>query len=606
MSEKKSGPKRPIVQETPVTEINQLKDTCPVLLMKVLKRAPDGKLMTVDASLNFDTRDLLNGKIETYLEAKAGGGLYVLESRDPADPGIEVLPRFQIVLGGAPKDPRHVPQQHVAQAVWGNPAGAPGMPSFGPPQGPPGALPAGVVPPAAYQTPNVAVPQQYGPGQVSLPPASALPAWAASYPPEYQWKMYYESLERSGRLPPGSSMHSDQLANNYASTWQTQWSGERAENSKLREKLEAAERAAREEATRYQKQVEELRVQQEKEKREAEMAALRSEIASLRDGGGGSRRGIDWSSMLAAGVPIVSAVVMFLNERAKSQALMSVEMRKLEQKRDEHMLQLMAPKPDQTFDKIVALAPAVAPLLVKWLEGNSAVAQAEIVEMKNNGQLMMLKMLHDMVADMRNDGEPPPPWLPAVEAAISAVQGFGQIAMAKAAVQGRQQAGNGQQARRPTGGLPQGDAPNWAALVEINQEAAQLTKLIWDQMPRDAGFHTHEWVLIIFNVHALNDIGQVSAAFVEHLEHLRQFNKLPPILADVFEDSSVIDVLLDGLPIAQLDAEYTRALSGAVKQLLEASEDVIDTDAGEYDEGEETEEERAEETPLREAAGAAE
>jgi hypothetical protein len=156
------------------------------------------------------------------------------------------------------------------------------------------------------------------------------------------------------------------------------------------------------------------------------------------------------------------------------------------------------------------------------------------------------------------------------------------------------------------GGLPQG-APNWADLAKIDTQAAELTKLVWDQMPKNAGFHTHEWALIIFNIHALTEIPAVAGAFIEHLEHLRQFSNLPPILRDVFEDDTVIDTLLNALPIAQINVEYTNNLAQTIKQLLADRAGVVDTEGGdeEVEDEDEDDEEEVEETSAM-AAGAAE
>lgn len=576
MTTQKTREDRRPIQETPVQEIQEIKDRCPAVNLRIMKRTADGRIATIAPSLNFDTLDLLNGKLEAFLDAKTGGGEYTIEVRDPATMDWALPRPFKVFLLGPPKDPRHVSDAHIQNVMQGHtiyggqataapPYAAPVQFGGGYGYGPP--IP---VPQAAYNTPGIAIPQPQGPGQFSLPPDGTIPPWGRSYAPEHQWKLYYDAMAQSGRLPAGASLHSDHLANTHAQQWQTQWAGSNAENAKLREKVENIEKERREVEARYQKQVEDLRVQGEREKLNGEMAALRSELASIRDGGGngnGRRNGVDWGVVLTGLVPLAVPLVQLIMKRSELDSHMSIEMRKLESKHQEStMLALMKPKDTTDWPALLAsLATFVVPLASKMFDNNSPQMQAELIEMRNNSTMMQMKMFSDMIREYESEPEKPA-WWPLAEGLLRT---FDRVGMQIAAKQGAAQPNGGPAQQQPRPPLPDNttvaqDAQVWQHLHNTHPKAAAQTRHVWEQLPIGQGFHKDEWRVIIFNIHAKTAIDELVPWLIEYLLHCEKYQIMPPVLQNVFTDQSLLEQILKSMPIAEEDPAYVQALFDAI------------------------------------------
>jgi hypothetical protein len=168
--------------------------------------------------------------------------------------------------------------------------------------------------------------------------------------------------------------------------------------------------------------------------------------------------------------------------------------------------------------------------------------------------------------------------MPALEGILGAVQGYAQMK----GMQQQQQGANGAPPQRkvaaPLPSVNASDAEIWKSLAQIDAQAAQATQMVWNAIPGE--FHTQEWRVLIFNIHARTAAAEVAENLVDYLAHLQRYEMLPPALADVFNDSSSVEAIVMALPIARVDQEYTETLIAAVKQLIEEA-------SQEEDEGEE-------------------
>jgi len=582
------------INDLPRDELKSLQDSgVDQIGVRVSRRTPNG---AISAIFNgpFEIRALFNGEFETFLHGHSGGsgtgGYYEIDVYDLNDPTSNLaVPRWKFQVPGQPRDPKfNVP----GATPMGMQAGGyhnPGMPL-------PGMLQPGVgmaqgaggihVPSIAYQVAGVATPQQLGPGQVTAPPQDQLPPWARAYPVHEQWPLYYQQLQRTGRLPAGASMHSDALASGHAQSWQIQHSAERAENAKLREKLEATERLSREREEKFQKAVEEMRAERDREKYEGQIAALHAKIDSM-----GNRSATpEWlgqlatiaAPALAAGLP---AFIGYLGESRRTEAdrhLRTMELTQNQQQANQtNMLALVKRDPPTTdWPKLLAaLGPLVIPVVTQMMTQNSPQAQAELADMNHQSKLMMMKMMSDMIiqqAEMANPDEPS--WMPAVRSILEAVGGLGQGPIG-AAIQ--RKLSNGQRQIPPQAG-PQAQAQAqaqaqedevWQQLADTNKDAAALTKMVLDTIPPSAGFHTHEWRMLIFNIHAKVDPADLAPKLADHLAHSAEYAMLPEVLANVFsEPEAALTPVIMGLPIARTDLGGDE---GYAKRLLAATVEAV-------------------------------
>ena len=176
--------KRPIINDIPVQELMKIKDTTPEVRLKVRRTTSSGQWMSVIPRAIKPITDMMDGKLEEWLQSYSGGGQYIIEVWDPLteEPACD---RFRIVLPGAPRDPklnasdeRTPPPHNGAPSVvrrWGV-----------------------EVPKDAYHSPGIATPQMIGQGQISRPPQDGLPSWAKRYPASQQWEMYYDRQRADG------------------------------------------------------------------------------------------------------------------------------------------------------------------------------------------------------------------------------------------------------------------------------------------------------------------------------------------------------------------------------------------------------------------------
>lgn len=123
----------------------------------------------------------------------------------------------------------------------------------------------------------------------------------------------------------------------------------------------------------------------------------------------------------------------------------------------------------------------------------------------------------------------------------------------------------------------------WQHLSEIDAQAAANTRLVWEQIPREAGFHTHEWRILIFNMHAKAETEELAEKIVDHLQHLVDYQMVPPILQNVFDDPrDALEPIFMQLPIAlpELggDRDYMTKLLDAIVALINQTDTTPDNE----------------------------
>jgi hypothetical protein len=532
--------RRPILNEPPVLEMKALEETCQEVSLRIVRSTPSGQWSTIAPQTLKPLLDLKSGELEKWLADYAGGGSFVIEARDPSTMET-VLPRWRIVLPGAPKDPkRNLPQPGVmGGSIPGMVPGVGGIP----------------VPPAALAA-GLPAPRMAGPGQVTLPPQDQLPRWASSYSAGDQWSVFYDQALRGGQLPQGASMHSDALAYTQAQTWQTQHSQERAENAKIRTELEQARKEMRDLIDKKDEEIRRVERARAEEKAEGQMLALRAEINAMRD-----NRGMDWAPIAAAIAPIAAAWIATGKDREKIEADRTLKTMELSASQNATMIQTLVKGKDGNLDW-VKLLPALAPLIIEFMKNTGPAAAAEAQATADETKMMQFKMISDLIMAQAQQGGDAPWWLPMVQ---SIMEGLGDMA---------QTVGRTAPTRQLPAGAPQAqlaqqdpatvatgdDAEVWRQLETLDPDAAQLTQVVWKNVPVEAGFHTHEWRLLIFNIHSQVLPQKLAPKIVDHLEHLHDFEMLPNVLRDVFEHPQKIAEVIMALPIGQRSPDYAQLL----------------------------------------------
>lgn len=591
--------KRPTIKEIPRKEIDDLiAKGVQNVRIRILRRAPNGTIQTITPGADIETVDMINGTLERNLDTFAGGGTHTVETMDTMT-YEEILPRFQLNFGSRPRDTKtctdgdlhlyfgssHMPgPSHPAASGFGFGQQPPQQPLQRAPQAPGAFQQFGPVqvPSTAFRTPGVATPRYTAPGQLDLPPADQLPGWARSYPAATQWAAYYEAMQQQGRLPEGASVHSDQLAQQHASTWQTQWSGERAENAKLRAELEQIRRENQERDRKYQEELRKIEKERSEEKHRLELERLRSEIQMVKDGGT-AKTGPDWGSLSAAFAPVLATLIESRTSVQKIESDRTLESMKIEKSQHAEMVKAMHDKPG-LGDQIVPLITAAVPILQAWMSNNSPGSRAEIMDVQHQSQMMQLKMVSDMILAHAENQPEPPTWLPLVQGVLEGIQKLGQGALQQMSVH---QAPPRQLPPAPDG-TPTAEQKHpvvedenavWARLAETDEQAARMTQMVWENIPAAAGFHTHEWRILIFNIHCRSYPEQIAPTMVDHLEHCERYNLMPEPLVSVFDTPrEAITPIIEGLPIGSADPDYASRL---VDTLVAEVESRLDSDEDE-------------------------
>jgi len=514
--------KRPIINDIPVQELMKIKDSTPEVRLKIKRTTSSGQWMSVIPRAIKPITDLMDGKLEEWLQEYSGGGQYIIEIWDPLtdEPATD---RFRLILPGAPKDPKLNVPSTASPTGW--PAQRPPVRKWGV-----------EIPQAAYHTPGIATPQMVGKGQLSRPPQDGLPPWAQRYPAPQQWEMYYDRQRADGRLPAGASVHSDQLAVGYAKTFQEREADARTRNAHLSEKLSALSEKHTEELARLRDEMSRVREEAARKESQAQVEALRGEIAALRDV---PKQTTDWAAVLAGAAPIFAAYV----GSTKDREIKSMEVQSAQQAA---MMQVVsAPKGNNMGELLVAAAPIISAVIAN----QSPQAKAEALATNQEINMMMIKMIADLQSGMAPQEDT---WSRVIGMLGGMMQNAGSMQGLAPPASPALGAGT------PP---PAVADPVWEKMVASNPEAAEKTKLVMQHMPPELGFKTHEWKLLIFNIHTKTAPTDLVPMLIQHLHHCESFGLLPQPFENVWQDpreslSSVLNVL----PIGTDDPAYCTAM----------------------------------------------
>ena len=532
--------------------------------------------------------------------------------------------------------PPSIAQQVQNPIAQGAPVGY-GVPVVPPIAGGYGA-PAPVVQGQQHQLPPFPVPQRDLRGNVLPPPEELLPGkWAKGYPVHEQWRLAENHYETRYGVAPQTP--ADAAGHATAMQWVVQQQGAasqaemraaRAEErvSSERTQMQLLLDAEREKARAAQVEVEKLRARTEAQELKAQLSMLETKIQLL--GTQPQKPALDVVALAAAVAPIVTAFITASSSRASAERA----------EQNELMKTMLAAQPKSNIaETLTAVAPLVTPVLVQWLSNQSPEKLADMRMSMDESRMGLLKMMHDLIQSSTPRDEPEPWWKPVLMAVLNEVRGFGRE-MALAGAAQRQlpsgmphhmlpvappemhpQAQQAPQQRAPQGvvqqaveqaaiepvaaivtpppqGVPGNFDPLLNALAQTDPEAARATALLLQNLlmgvqaghpAADPRFLTHEWVVILFNLHAKLSPDEIIPLVLEHISHLATFQMLPGVLLNVFDEpEKAIPALLAALPT--LDTKYVETLTPMlIDAINESTSDVEDED----EESEEVEEHAA-------------
>lgn len=486
------------------------------------KRATSGGADAITKTWTAEPKELIDGRLDERIFNEWGGGEYVIDVRAPAT--LEPIQKYRFTRPGMPKQPgTAVPAGYTQQTAAFGFQGA--IPSGGPMYGIPGLN----IPPAAYAVPGM-VPQVLSNNTLSPPPPDLVPTFARGLPLVEQWNAVYAEATRSGRLPAGASIHSDALASQHAQAWEARERLAAAETKELRDRLEKMERDRAEDAKRVEREraADERRALEERHK--ADMRLLEAKIEAQNAAPKGP-------SMIELATALVPLGIAWLQSNAKRDADLAAAQQQsqlaLAQASREStnlIISTIANKPQSNgLEDIVKLVVPLLPVITKWMDADSPSKRAEVLQMMNTNMLMNLKMVSDMINMQAESLPETPSWLPAAQGIIGALlEGFknmgGMKALTTPAPAPRSlPADNG----APTQ-VPADEEGVWRHLEAQDAEAAAKTRQAWALIPQDAGFHTPEWRILIFNFYMKLLPGEIAPLIADYVEHLFKFGMLPP------------------------------------------------------------------------------
>lgn len=603
--------------------------------LKVQRRTPNGKWVNLGGDFNallWDTDDLLKGKLEEWIRERAGGQCYFAWFRNPDDL-TQTYFRYEMNLPGSSIDAKtlsgQVPQgQAVSMSQMGfmplSPQGMPGMPQPQQPQQAPQYVNMnGVMVPLAAQLQGLPLPQKDAQGRLIGPPANMLPSHVTNggYDVRLQWDMFYDMLRQQGKLQDNQNMH-------WAMTFDQRSQEKDAQIARLQEQLAAKEREAAKESaalrTEFSREIQQLRSEltrkteeQREERHQAELRMLKAEIQGAQ---AKPTRDIDWVGIGGVLAPVITGVIGAMSNRSTSDRNYQLEMAKLQSSNSEaqqkQLTALLAkPKDDGAMLKqLVPLLTAVAPTAMGAIK-EFMESPVRAMEAKQDHSIMLMKMLSEtLVAQAQAQGDVPF-WAPILEnlaenigpAAQNVIMGLAERKMQAEGQQTRPlppqsqpgaphgASGAGQHAGQqgvPTV-LSDGLFERFAAQSAEHRRAANDVAMIFRMTPPKHGFHTHEWRMLLLNLHLSVDAQQIAQFIAGHIVHSAQFELLPEVLEGVLEKpEEKLGPILLGLPIAKRDAEYVKEVLGltvaVLKQIVAAqnANGMSDVDIIEVDEAE--------------------
>ncbi len=580
------GPKLPILSQVDdelVRKHVEGQSYAQYVLWIYRKRATSGGADTMTKTWFVEPKELIDGRLEARIQQEWGGGEYTIEVREP-DTTLP-LQKYRYSCQGLPK------QNHTAAPPgYGQPGyGMPGSAAFGFP----GAIPSGGqmyghgglnIPPGAYSVPGM-VPQVLSNGSLSPPPPDLVPAFAKHLPLIEQWNAVYLEAARSGRLPAGASIHSDALASEHARAWEARERQAQAETKELRDRLEKMERDRAEDAKRVERERAVDRERAAEERHRAEMKLLEQKIDATNAAPKGPSTVEVIGTLAGALAPLAIAWVQSNAKRdsdlAAAQSQQQLALAQMSRESTNLIVSTISQKPQSSgIEDIIKLAMPLMPVILKWMDADSPSKRAEVLQMMNTNMLMNLKMVADMINMQAESLPETPTWLPAAQGIIEALLagfknmgGLGGKALPGPTTPRGLPSDNGAPAPVPTD-----EDAVWAHLETQDVEAAAKTRQAWKLIPQDAGFHTPEWRILIFNFYMKLLPTELAPLIADYVEHLFKFGMLPPMFVGPDPQKPLIvthprETLAQILNALQHEPDYTKqVVEACVKEFEERAE----------------------------------
>ena len=331
-------------------------------------------------------------------------------------------------------------------------------------------------------------PQTMSPGQNVnpsnvYPPQNDLPPHVRGMLPQEQWDFWRQEQLRqqytNPQLPPGATVASDQMAIWSSQRVERALADEKAKTAKLEERLEAmakAQERALEEASKAREKAER---ESQEAKHRADMAALEAKITALSEAKNAKKEtGVeDWLKILVPLAPVLSTLVATRKDEAKIEAEKEMKRYELSQAQSNQMLAAIMGKKDDSMAVMM-------PMIVKMMDTNSPAARAEAASMQTETQMMLIKMMSDMMRE-QNQGPEQPIWYPLVERMLEGMQS----ALAMSAYQ--KQADAQRAAHAPAPALP---APAPQYVQNTRAQPVQNTTYVPEQPTNVQAFDTSSTV----------------------------------------------------------------------------------------------------------------
>lgn len=510
----------------------------------------------------------------------------------------------------------------------------------------PGALPAGSAPAASGSAPQLPPIQYDPYGRPLAPPDVDWVKFPwdvrkGTVPEQWEWL----KRAHQGFFPGAAQSNDTSAATQIAMGWQQREQAGGAQQQAANARLEAAfqnmqERlAATERAHAMQLQAErdgraELERRLERERgeaqRKAEQQAFQAQLARLEDKlslqqQAPQQRGPDYAALMTALAPIGVAWVQ--SQASQHQSAMQTQLESTKTLLATVTHREPPPPPAPSLAKeitpiIVAVAPILAPAIAQWLSNMDPSKVAELRSQSHGEQTIYLQMLTALIKEMAPADNMPwwaEPVMGLLQQAGGAAQAMALSAQAQVAqlppgvgsAQPQQRTVEGQgavvrerqapqvvetrpvqqhepapaQATQPAAVGLDLDAL-LAALAQQDPQAAANTTLVFRaiiaQQPFDPSWLTHEWLVLVFNLHQKLEPEKLSELFLDHLSHCRAFGILPQAMSAVFDDpAAVLGEGLYRMPVGMVDRAYVERVIELIAEQIEVDEREtdIETDA---------------------------
>lgn len=455
---------------------------------------------------------------------------------------------------------------------------------------------------AARQNPS---PQRDSAGNLLPPPPGHLPQWTQAFPADQQWNLILaervRQLEQNQQQNGAAAAPLGQWVNHeiqrghdvavQAASLQTEL---RNMQATLQSKIESVQKEAQAQVEREREARARAERELERTRGEAETKALSARLDALM----AAPKGPDWGTILTGLAGLVPVATAYMQMKGESER----------QERDAQMKVLLATltKKDDGggFEKtLAAVTPLAVPILTKWMESSGPQAQAEVLAIEHEQRMMMIKMMADMVSSMTPDTPQAEWWRPLLE-----MLGKGMTTISQRVAMQQLPKPQPQNALPPSSDAPaaeraQQSIPLLDQMAAQDPEAANAVRLVYSQLSPDLGFHTQEWMTILFNVHAKQMPEELAPVIAAHIFNCDNFSMLPRPLAEILSSPrEAITGLFNFLPVSQNDPAYVAELTDRLVQIIE--EETEDDEEAEAEP--ETEAQAQDNATRNQAAGIAE